>query len=124
MIPVKKDEDDVKQAVLVTKAISLPNEDDIKEDDRVELITKKCTKCGLDRFLFQFYPNPKAKDGLGSQCKTCIKDKTVHKGRPGFKAVSIKIPLTIYSEIKEGAEEDLRNVGSQIVYLIRKALRS
>ena len=95
MIPLKKTEEDVVQKV------------------------KKCSKCGRVVPVTEFYANKKSKDGLGSQCKKCIK---VFVTTREVKHVSLKIPLEMYSEIRELAERDLRNTGNQIIFLIRKAL--
>lgn len=35
---------------------------------------KVCTSCGVPRTLGMFYAHAKAKDGLQSQCKRCMKD--------------------------------------------------
>jgi len=34
---------------------------------------KKCSKCGMDKSLEEFYANKRAKDGLDYKCKACSK---------------------------------------------------
>jgi hypothetical protein len=35
------------------------------------IATKKCAKCGIDKFVNQFFRNVSKKDGLASSCKGC-----------------------------------------------------
>ena len=37
------------------------------------MTTKKCTKCGRELPLDEFYSSKRAKDGLKSECKECSK---------------------------------------------------
>ena len=36
---------------------------------------KKCTGCGINKGLHDFYNDKKNKDGLCSKCKNCIKQQ-------------------------------------------------
>lgn len=35
-------------------------------------VTKSCTNCGVNHYFHEFYKDKRAKDGLSSQCKSCI----------------------------------------------------
>lgn len=41
----------------------------------MEKIIKKCTKCGKELPLTEFYKHPKTTDGYNTQCKNCCKER-------------------------------------------------
>jgi hypothetical protein len=42
---------------------------------------KKCTKCGKDKPLDQFYKHPNCKDGINTKCKKCMSWKTQQEAK-------------------------------------------
>lgn len=68
-----------------------------------EIKTKKCSKCGRELPLNQFYLNRAAADGLQSQCKECQKKRirTNHTNKNCNPDLAQFTPRQLIEELKK-----------------------
>ena len=77
---------------------------------------RKCTKCGLEKHISEFYKSNSSKYGLSSHCKRCANEyaKAAQK-----EWRNIKVPKMVHSEVK--AIADSMNI--TMVDLIKQVVR-
>ena len=61
--------------------------------------TKKCTKCGIEKELTEFYKDKSKKDGVKTQCKVCCSEaKREYRQRPDVREHSKQRNKEYYSQ--------------------------
>ena len=71
----------------------------------METATKKCAKCGRELPVSEFYANKKAKDGLHSYCKECIRERRKNK-RNAVKIERKALPKDFFSPASGGGSDN------------------
>lgn len=74
--------------------------------------TKKCSKCGIEKPLSEFYNNSETKSGKSSQCKKCHKESCKknyyekYKGAEKLKAFRELKKSILKEAMKESAQTE------------------
>ncbi len=95
------------------------------------MTTYCCTKCGLEKGIENFYQNPAKKNGLESNCKSCVLDrkakkykmKTESKKRKGTskKKVLDMAKFKLREEFVKRNEDEEQHVLGEIFKIVNSA---
>tara|TARA_Y100000592_G_scaffold63031_1_gene98306 strand:+ start:192 stop:1001 length:810 start_codon:yes stop_codon:yes gene_type:complete len=82
---------------------------------------KKCTKCGIEKPLTEFYKAKKSKDGYRNQCKQCLsKQKKEHYNRPEVKEKTKQKRAKYYAKNRKRLLEKQKKYSASPEYKERK----
>lgn len=88
------------------------------EEVQKRVISKKCTKCNIEKSILEFNKNKKHKDGLTYKCKKCIRNYKLKYNRSLLNKIKIIYRQQFYKSKQRGHDTPSYNINQFINYCL------